>query len=95
MQSLILWFTTSAPGKALITLLIQILWKYGTAEVTEKLSKERLRDFVEDQLKKHEEIVKWAEGLKADGLTEEEKNEIRRRKIEIEKAIVNHSANRK
>ena len=83
------WLLTSSIGKSLLTFLINKIWKYADTNIRKEIAKRELEKEISSLIKEYDEVVLWAESLKKDGLTEEEKNEIRKRKIAIESGIIN------
>lgn len=89
MTGLIAFLTNSMLGKAVLNFLLNNLWGLATKAAKEELARKTFEEVLKVHLKAYDDVVAWANEISKDGLTEEEKNEIRKRKIEIEKAIIN------
>lgn len=87
--SFIIKIFTTPTGQAILTWLVPKIWKYVSDEVKDYLSNDRWEDHVKDTLAKYDAVIEEARIKAQDGLTEEEKNEIRRKKIELEESLIN------
>lgn len=89
MPAFFAWLFNSSIGKMLLNFLLNKLWKYITESQKDALFEEKLQKHIREKLAEYEKIIELANTLAKDGLSEDEKNEIRKRKIEIETSLVN------
>lgn len=79
--------------KTLVASILQyvlvFIWKKAEEAIKDKLVQEQVEKRVREALDDYEKIIMEAQELAKNGLTEEEKNAIRKKKIELEKRIFN------
>lgn len=79
----------TSSGQSLVSWLIKFLWEKASAPIREEIAKEKLKTYIAGVLADYEKAVKDATEKAKDGLTPEEIEEIRRKKIEIEERLMN------
>lgn len=89
MPAFFAWLFNSSVGKMLLNFLLNKLWKYITESQKDALFEEKLQKHIKEKLSEYEKVIELANAMAKDGLSEDEKNEIRKRKIEIETSLVN------
>lgn len=76
----------------LLNYLIKRLWQYIDEKDKDKLLEEKLKVHIAEKLQEYEKVIALANEMAKDGLSEAEKAEIRKRKIDIETSLINYSA---
>lgn len=89
LMSLMVTVGSTKTGQVFYTWLAQKIWGYVTDEVKQKLAEKQWETNVKDILVKYEKVIAEAQEKAKDGLTEEEKNEIRKKKIALETELLN------
>ena len=84
---------STTAGQAFLTWLASNIWKYVSNEVKTSLSRYHWENHVKEVLAKYEQVINEAHEKAKDGLTEEEKNEIRKKKIDLETELLNSRPN--
>lgn len=87
---LIIKIFSNPASQAALSWLATKIWNYISDKVKDDLSKERWSEYVKEVLSKYDKVIEEARIKAIDGLTEEEKNEIRRKKIELETELINN-----
>jgi hypothetical protein len=87
--SIIATLGSTRAGQVFLTWLAQQIWGYVAAEVKKTLAKGEWEQNVKEVLAQYEAVIHEAQEKAKDGLTEDEKNEIRRKKIELETKLLN------
>lgn len=90
MPSIVLWFTTNPLGSYLLKWALEKIWGLISEQGKEEFLHQKVKSHVVSNLDKYEKIIVEANELAKDGLTEDEKNEIRRKKIEVELDLINN-----
>jgi len=82
---------SSSAGKSLASWILSKLWGYASSEMQDYLAHQRWEKHLKVNLEKYEKLILEYDNKIDSGqtLTEEEINELRRKKIEIEKDIIN------
>ena len=80
---------SSAAGRSFLTWLASRIWGYVDDTIKNELSREHWVSHVKDVLAKYDAVIEEAHEKAKDGLTEEEKNEIRSKKIALETELLN------
>lgn len=89
LANLILKIGSTAPGQAFLSWVVTRAWDVITEKSRKEIAKRELDAAITKALADYEQVIKDQNLLAADGLTEEEKNEIRKRKAKIQSSIVN------
>jgi|GEM_PF-4612533 len=76
-------------GQAMISWLASKLWNYASDKVRKELAENEWEKHVKDILTKYDAVIDLAAEKAKDGLTEEEKNDIRQKKIALETELLN------
>lgn len=76
-------------GQAFLTWLAQQIWGYVSSEIKDQLARGQWEQSVKEILVEYEKVIHEAQEKAKDGLTEDEKNEIRKKKIELETKLLN------
>jgi hypothetical protein len=92
-QAIIVFLFKSQLGKMLMSFLFKKLWQYIDDMEKDKLLEEKLKTHIKEKLTEYEKIIEQANEMAKDGLSEDEKAEIRKRKIDVETSIINHNSN--
>lgn len=78
--------------KWVLSWLASKLWTLASDTLKDQWAKQEARrkldDHIRQQLERYEEAVKYGQELAKDGLTDAEKQAIRKRKIEIERDLI-------
>jgi hypothetical protein len=80
--------STSA-GQVFLTWLASKIWGFVSDEMKNQLAQGHWESHVKDVLAKYDAVINDAHEKAKDGLTEEEKNEIRNKKIALELELLN------
>ena len=76
--------------KAVVSWLLNKLWSWASEEIKDALSRQRAEEHIRKVLGDYEKVLEEAKEKAKDGLTEEEKNEIRQKKIALEQSLINN-----
>lgn len=76
-------------GQAFANYILAKLWGLVSDAVKDGLAKQRWQEHVKKTLADYEKVIEEARTKAADGLTEEEKAEIRKKKTELEESLFN------
>ena len=87
MSSIIAFFTTG-PGKVVVGWLLNKLWSFADSAVRDALAKAQWESHVKKTLDEYSKVIEEAKVKAIDGLTDEEKDEIRKKKTELEEALI-------
>lgn len=82
-------FFTSGPGKAILGWLLNRLWGMADNAIRDALAKSQWESHVKKTLEEYEKVIEDAKVKAQDGLTDEEKEEIRKKKSDLEESIFN------
>jgi hypothetical protein len=80
---------STAAGQSFLTWLASKIWGFVNDEMKNQLAKSHWELHVKDVLKKYDDVINYAHEKAKDGLTEEEKNEIRQKKVALETELLN------
>ncbi len=86
-------FLASAAGQKIITWLAKLAWDFASKETKEVIAGKQLDKFVKDKLAEYEAIIEEARVKGLDGYTQEEIDEITKKKIALELALINGMPN--
>lgn len=89
LANLIIRIGATSSGQAFLAWILSKVWDVVSDEIKDRTAKDRVEKAVAKALEDYEQIIKDQNLMAADGLTEEEKNEIRRRKAKAQADIVN------
>lgn len=89
MSSIIAFFTTG-PGKVVVGWLLNKLWSFADSTVRDALAKAQWESHVKKTLDEYAKVIEEAKTKASDGLTDEERDEIRKKKTELEEALINN-----
>lgn len=89
LANLIIKIGSTSAGQAFLAWILGKIWNVVDDKIKDATAKDRVNKAVAKALEDYEQIIKDQNLMAADGLTEEEKNEIRRRKAKAQSDIVN------
>lgn len=73
----------------MLSYVLSKIWNMVNDAVKDGLAKQRWQEHVKKTLADYEKVIEEARTKAADGLTEEEKAEIRKKKTELEESLFN------
>lgn len=82
--------SSSKAGQETLLWLASLLWKFLKDAQKEIVADVEIKKMVNKALDEYEKVLKDQNAMSIDGLTEDEKNEIRRRKIAIQTGVFNN-----
>lgn len=89
LANLIIKIGATSSGQAFLAWVLGKIWNVVDDKIKDAMAKDRVNVAVAKALEDYEQIIKDQNLMAADGLTEEEKNEIRRRKAAAQASIIN------
>lgn len=78
-------------GQTVLMWLFSLVWKYASSEVKDKISQDQIQRHIKDVLAEYEKVIEDARLKGLDGYTEIEKEEIRKKKTELEERLMNET----
>lgn len=84
-------FAASTPGQAILMWLFNLIWRIAKPATKAAIARGEMQKHIQLVLAEYELVIADAQIKGADGWTEEEKEEIRRRKTELEERLMNEN----
>ena len=82
-------FAASPTGQKILLWLAKLAWDFATEKTKETIARKQLEKIVNVKLAEYEAIIEEARVKGLDGYTQEEIDEITKKKIDLELALVN------
>lgn len=89
MPAWLLTILASEAGQKIITWLAKLLWNFASDKTKTVIADKHLKEFIKNKMAEYAAVIEEARVKGLDGYTQEEIDEITRKKIEIELALAN------
>lgn len=89
LANLIIRIGATSSGQIFLSWVLSKIWSVVEDKIKEEVAKDKINTAVAKALAEYEQVIHDQNLMAVDGLTEEEKNEIRRRKAAAQAAIIN------